>query len=72
MNVKYGHLKTDGKTIQPCCSNLIDEMEHGIVGIIQVDFDPEHPTMIICRGISANKCPFCGAKLEYVDKLDGE
>ena len=74
MNVKYGHLKTDHRIIEPCCEK-------------QEAFMQDTPYLFLLNGgshIIPNrifflqntprkcKCGFCGAKLEYVDKLDGE
>jgi hypothetical protein len=72
MALENNRLRTDGKTIEPCC----DDMESMIVFSYPdryFDFNHEgklHLKMSDGDCYPCNFCPSCGAKLEYVSKLE--
>ena len=81
MTIEDGHFRTDGETIEPCCEGMKNSLDESINDDLFY-YDKENSTYNIYgsehndhSGIiisDAEYCPFCGAKLEYVDKLDGE
>jgi len=77
MTIEDGHFRTDGKTIEPCCVDM-ESME--IFGWQGVDDWPNRyftfidgkPYLWMSDGdcYPLRSCPCCGAKLEYVKKLE--
>ena len=75
MTLSNHRLTTDGEIIEPCCVKM-DEFISDDMAVA----DSERHYVIFTRSMMKRDrhdtlcsfCPFCGAKLEYVDKLEGE
>lgn len=67
MTLQDKRFRTDGKTIEPCCK----KMQKAFVKVEKypsgwyVYFDTTRYYYCL------SYCKFCGAKLEYVERLDG-
>ena len=75
MTIEDGHFRTDGETIEPCCESqkwMIDNTLYFRLMYCGRIVVPNRKYFL--ENIPKRKmtCQYCGAKLEYVDKLDGE
>ena len=75
MTIEDGHFRTDGEKIEPCCEECANDLTFGFN-----EYDNKLVLRVKCytdEGLESETdicyvryCPCCGAKLEYVDKLD--
>jgi hypothetical protein len=75
MTIEDGHFRTNGKTIEPCCVDMRFFI-HARISPNEYD-GTSVPTYDIHEALNRNApilagsyCPSCGAKLEYVKKLE--
>jgi len=74
MSLIDDHFRTDGKRIEPCCiamnSFACTELRNDF-RVWRIFWNPTtSKNKDRMRGVPIHACPFCGSKLEYVDKLD--
>ena len=76
MSLIDDHFRTDGKRIEPCCKRMNErlfgnsddfEIFIDLKGKIKTWYDKDSGNGY--GEMYLKKCPYCGAKLEYVDKL---
>ena len=71
MTIKNGHFKTDGKNFEPCCYSCKNGIETNTI-VTDEDAYALHCENGDCYVVRCAKyCMWCGAKLEYVNKLAG-
>ena len=81
MTIEDGHFRTDGEKIEPCCKIMKSTIDDEDISFTPMNcqshwelfgVDSQTPAYLI-HGILKHGtiCFWCGAKLEYVDKLDG-
>ena len=72
MTIENGHFRSDGKTIEPCC--VILKYEINCHFKIRPQNKDEFRIWLIddinTPIFKIRCCPFCGAKLEYVEELE--
>ena len=73
MTIEDRHFRTDGKTIEPCCNKMYSSMEYEEI-VADSPYDYCYFTRTVGRATRRDNickyCPWCGAKLEYVEKLE--
>ena len=71
MSLENHFLKTDGKTMEPCCEDIYLAILGGRIIASRVKYHYAILGDDNTALINGTNCPFCGAKLEYVKTLVG-
>ena len=72
MTIEDKHFRTDGKEVEVCCDRVYGAIMDEYVYIdtdyekLEVQYYDEQSDLLYVL----KNCPFCGAKLEYVEKLE--
>lgn len=76
MTIEDGHFRTDGKEIEPCCRICKKYVPTMFFRVPITSVKQEKCLFILWSNVvqsfdkNLTECPWCGAKLEYVEKLE--